>query len=187
MLEVIISMLSKVVSTKKAIAKLQEAINLFSVATTEEEKETAGIKLFAYMTLVMEKLMDSHIAQESGDKVIDELKGVLDEIKSSDDDEEELITELRAKNPNEALSGLLGLLGMIDQMDEEPSLAITHKHDYDTCKGKGQCPIEDIMRAVNKNEITIEEGNLKAKERMEENTIQMAENPVPPSFVTAEA
>ena len=155
MIKIIITMLSMIVSTKKAVTELLNACTAYLAANSEEEKENAAAKVIALSILVSKK-MEVYVDKENSNfekKIMDTLS-VLNEMPSKEEQE-----ELKAENSLESIADKLAK-NLADMEDDDE---IFHIHNCDECQAKGNCSIESVMREVRAGNISPEEGNKQAE------------------------
>ena len=174
MLNMILGMLALVTSKKFIVAKLSEASNNYLNASSEEEKQSTLIKLIA-VVLLFGKKIERIVNPEMPKLVAKELQSINEEVKEKIDDAEE---------QDEIISEIAETIG-ITTSDEEDDDEF-HVHDCDAYAGKGQCPIEEIMRDVKAGKLTPEEGE-KAVREITDNIENGSEESAPLSHVVAEA
>lgn len=153
MLKLILGMLSLVISRKSVATKLKEASELYLAATTEEEK-TAAIAKLAAMNLLFAQKFSSTSTPKMMDMIVEELKSLNEEIKNREESKEDI---------DEILSEIAETVGSMVGKDDEDDDEEFHVHDCDTCGGKGNCPIEQVMRDVKAGKLTPKEGDEAAK------------------------
>ena len=156
MIKIIITMLSMIVSTKKAVTELLNACTAYLAASSEEEKENAAAKVIALSILVSKK-MEVYVDKENSNfekKIMDTLS-VLNEMPSEEEQE-----QLKAENSLESIADKLAksLADVVDDEDET-----FHVHNCDECQAKGNCSIESVMREVRAGIISPEEGDKQAE------------------------
>lgn len=179
MIKIIITMLSMIVSTKKAVTELLNACTAYLSATSEEEKENAAAKVMALIILVSSK-MEVYADKEKSnfEKKIMEALSALNEMPSEEEQE-----ELKAENNNHSIAEKLAKsLADMDDDGEEPF----HVHNCDECRAKGNCSIESVMREVKAGKISPEEGNRQAQAIIDAEEAAEAET-IPLPSVVAEA
>lgn len=160
MLNLILGMLSLIISKVSVINRLKSATEAFINATTDEERQVAKVKLMAYNLLFMKKF-ERELDEDTSRSIMEELRSLVEELKLSEYSEEEkrlLTTEMADR--------------IIKEVAEEESLEDDdnefHIHDCDTCGGKGQCPIEQVMRDVKAGKLSPKEGDAAIKAMVED-------------------
>ena len=169
-------MLSLIISKVSVVNRLKNATESFISATTDEERKVAKVKLIAYNLLFMKKF-ERELDEDTSRSIMEELRGLVEELELSEYSEEEkkLLTLEMADR-------------IIKEVAEEEALEDDdeefHVHDCDSCGGKGECPIEDIMRDVKAGKLSPEEGDAAIKAMVEDSN-KNVEMVLP--FVVAEA
>ena len=172
MLQLIIEMLTTILSKKTIMTKLVTAINSYLNANSEEERESAYLKVTAFTLLLAGKVTDN-ITDQVSQGVMMSLKDLTKEYYNSSKEETQLELDIIKEEKviqekREAIEQELRIAAVItEESDTKSNIENTdddelHVHDCDSCGAIGNCPIEGIMREVKAGNLSPKEGRVLA-------------------------
>lgn len=172
MLQLIIEMLTTILSKKTIMTKLVTAINSYLNANSEEERESAYLKVTAFTLLLAGKVTDD-ITDQVSQGVMMSLKDLTKEYYNSSKEETQLELDIIKEEKviqekREAIEQELRIAAVItEESDTKSNIENTdddelHVHDCDSCGAIGNCPIEGIMREVKAGNLSPKEGRVLA-------------------------
>ena len=172
LLQLIIEMLTTILSKKTIMTKLVTAINSYLNANSEEERESAYLKVTAFTLLLAGKVTDN-ITDQVSQGVMMSLKDLTKEYYNSSKEETQLELDIIKEEKviqekREAIEQELRIAAVItEESDTKSNIENTdddelHVHDCDSCGAIGNCPIEGIMREVKAGNLSPKEGRVLA-------------------------
>lgn len=184
MLELMIKMLSKVVSLDFLFNLLSiNSLIMIDDSKSENEKKVAYATVIAVSALLNAKYQDSDDELPLREALVTISKEAKAYTESHPDNALKIAMDLMSKqHSSDDMEKIIKDLLNDDEDDEDDEemddikYLMDHIHNCDECKGKGKCPIEQIMRDLKSGKITPAEAEEQAKVAMDKKAVSIKQN-----------